>query len=86
LINRTASHEPHRPFSLGAHQTERSLNARLSRRGQWKKIRPAQSYRLCAHRERFQHMGPALNSAVEQNIDLVAYSVDNFGKLVKRAA
>ena len=31
-------------------------------------------------------MGPALNSAVEQNIDLVAYSVDNFGKLVKRAA
>ena len=31
-------------------------------------------------------MGPALNSAVEQNIDLVAYGVDNFGKLVKRTA
>ena len=31
-------------------------------------------------------MGPALNSAVEQNIDLVAYGVDNFGKLVERTA
>jgi len=86
LINRTTSHEPHCPFSLGAHQTERTLNARLSRCGQWKKIRPAESYRLGAHRECLQHMRPALNSAVKQNIDLVAYSVNNFGKLVKRTA
>ncbi len=51
-----------------------------------KSINRAHSHGLDAKAERVEHMGPALNSAVHEDVDFIAEGVNDYGQLIKGTA
>ncbi len=80
------AHQLHVALDLLAHQAERALDAGPACRRQRIEIEPPARTCLGAERERFKHMGAALNAALADHVDLVAHRIDDLGKLVERAA
>src|SRR5678815_6149803 len=86
LTDRGAAHELHAALELGAHQAERTLDARLAGHREREQVEPSEAYGLGTQGEGLEDVRGALDAAVYRHVQALADRVDHLCKLVERCA
>src|ERR1700722_1471867 len=83
LVDRSAAHQLHVALELCPHQAKRPLDAGLTGGSEGIKIKTPDPDGFGPKRKRLQHMGPALDSSVHDDVDSIPHDIDDLSQLVE---